>query len=96
MASHFAKPDDGFRFVRGRKGWDDKEIDILEDGMTRSVREMLGFVGEERLRWGSQRRGLGWWFCQRREVEIRGDTTHYDAVANSTASGVLSAGLKRQ
>lgn len=25
---------------------------------------------------------------------IRGDTTHYDAVANSAASGVLSAGLK--
>ncbi|XP_050383466.1 6,7-dimethyl-8-ribityllumazine synthase, chloroplastic isoform X2 [Argentina anserina] len=25
---------------------------------------------------------------------IRGDTTHYDAVANSSASGVLSAGLK--
>ncbi|MFS8001102.1 putative 6,7-dimethyl-8-ribityllumazine synthase [Helianthus anomalus] len=24
---------------------------------------------------------------------IRGDTTHYDAVANTTASGVLSAGL---
>ncbi|KAL6531978.1 hypothetical protein OROGR_013948 [Orobanche gracilis] len=26
-------------------------------------------------------------------MEIRGDTTHYDAVANSAASGVLSAGL---
>ncbi|KAB5515743.1 hypothetical protein DKX38_026391 [Salix brachista] len=25
---------------------------------------------------------------------VRGDTTHYDAVANSAASGVLSAGLK--
>lgn len=25
--------------------------------------------------------------------QIRGDTTHYDAVANSAASGVLSAGL---
>nr|CAD1821349.1 unnamed protein product [Ananas comosus var. bracteatus] len=29
------------------------------------------------------------WRCER----IRGDTTHYDAVANSAASGVLSAGL---
>jgi 6,7-dimethyl-8-ribityllumazine synthase len=26
-------------------------------------------------------------------LQIRGDTTHYDAVANSAASGVLSAGL---
>ncbi|CAN6557580.1 unnamed protein product [Malus baccata var. baccata] len=26
--------------------------------------------------------------------KIRGDTTHYDAVANPAASGVLSAGLK--
>ncbi|RVW20613.1 hypothetical protein CK203_105195 [Vitis vinifera] len=25
--------------------------------------------------------------------DIRGDTSHYDAVANSAASGVLSAGL---
>ncbi|XP_028555502.1 6,7-dimethyl-8-ribityllumazine synthase, chloroplastic isoform X2 [Dendrobium catenatum] len=27
------------------------------------------------------------------DVTIRGDTTHYDAVANSAASGVLNAGL---
>jgi 6,7-dimethyl-8-ribityllumazine synthase len=27
---------------------------------------------------------------------IRGDTTHYDAVANSAASGVLSAGLSAE
>jgi 6,7-dimethyl-8-ribityllumazine synthase len=26
-------------------------------------------------------------------LQIRGDTTHYDAVANSAASGVLNAGL---
>ncbi|THF98438.1 hypothetical protein TEA_029529 [Camellia sinensis var. sinensis] len=26
-------------------------------------------------------------------LQIRGDTSHYDAVANSVASGVLSAGL---
>ncbi|XP_020570727.1 6,7-dimethyl-8-ribityllumazine synthase, chloroplastic-like [Phalaenopsis equestris] len=27
------------------------------------------------------------------DITIRGDTTHYDAVANSAASGVLNAGL---
>ncbi|KAL7209008.1 hypothetical protein ACSBR1_030703 [Camellia fascicularis] len=27
------------------------------------------------------------------DIDIRGDTSHYDAVANSVASGVLSAGL---
>ncbi|CAN6557379.1 unnamed protein product [Malus baccata var. baccata] len=27
-------------------------------------------------------------------TNIRGDTTHYDAVVNPAASGVLSAGLK--
>ena len=26
-------------------------------------------------------------------MQIRGDTTHYDAVTNSAASGVLNAGL---
>jgi len=26
-------------------------------------------------------------------LQIRGDTTHYDAVTNSAASGVLNAGL---
>ncbi|KAM1206149.1 hypothetical protein FF1_006828 [Malus domestica] len=28
------------------------------------------------------------------KTNIRGDTTHYDAVVNPAASGVLSAGLK--
>ncbi|KAK3035391.1 hypothetical protein RJ639_032919 [Escallonia herrerae] len=27
------------------------------------------------------------------DIDVRGDTSHYDAVANSAASGVLSAGL---
>ncbi|KAM2779193.1 hypothetical protein COP1_014494 [Malus domestica] len=75
MASHLRMAGGSFRFVRGR-GWDDEEIDILEDGMTRSVREILGFVGEgkdvrrrrERLRWGSRRQErLGWWFHRRRK-----------------------------
>ncbi|KAJ4841020.1 hypothetical protein Tsubulata_046457 [Turnera subulata] len=30
---------------------------------------------------------------QEQDIDVRGDTTHYDAVANSAASGVLSASL---
>ncbi|KAE9450516.1 hypothetical protein C3L33_17594, partial [Rhododendron williamsianum] len=33
------------------------------------------------------------WLVFPTSCQIRGDTTHYDAVANSAASGVLSAGL---
>jgi hypothetical protein len=37
---------------------------------------------------------LAWCFSWFVSVQVRGATTHYDAVANSAASGIMSASLK--